>query len=234
MVSLTRSLTLQGRGSTPPAFTASLGRDLTDCQWIQQLHSYGLLKPAFLPEAEIGALRSYMRQRDRWVADAARAIQHMQQALELMNVKLTEVVADITGTTGLAIIEAILGGDRDPDRLSQLRNRRCSRSREEIARALHGHWREEHLFALAQALDHFRYLSGRIQACDQRIDAVLCPEESDDADADPNSGGDDGDAREHIARFGAECARAAHTTQCAGQAAAASALHEHKQDEEDR
>ncbi len=147
--------------------------DISDCQWIQQLHSYGLLKPAFLPEADIATLRSYMRQRNRWVADAARAIQHMQQALELMNVKLTEVVADITGTTGLAIIEAILGGERDPDRLSQLRNWRCSRSREEIARALHGHWREEHLFALAQALDHFRYLSGRIQACDQHIDAVL-------------------------------------------------------------
>ena len=147
--------------------------DVSDCQWIQQLHSYGLLKPAFLPAADIATLRSYMRQRDRWVTDAARAIQHMQQALELMNVKLTEVVSDITGTTGTAIIEAILGGERDPDRLSLYRDRRCARSREEIARALHGHWRDEHLFALAQARDHYRYLSERIQACDQRIDAVL-------------------------------------------------------------
>ncbi len=147
--------------------------DITDCQWIQQLHSYGLLRPAFLPEAEIATLRSYMRQRDRWVADAGRAIQHMQQALELMNVKLTEVVADITGATGMAIIESILAGERDPGQLSAHRDPRCGHSREEIARALHGHWREEHLFALAQARDHYRYLGERIQACDQRIDAVL-------------------------------------------------------------
>ena len=147
--------------------------DISDCQWIQQLHSYGLLKPAFLPEADIATLRSYMRQRDRWVTDAARAIQHMQQALELMNVKLTEVVNDITGTTGMAIIEAILAGERDPEKLSAHRHTRCARSREEIARALYGHWREEHLFALAQAREHYRYLGQCIQTCDQRIDAVL-------------------------------------------------------------
>jgi hypothetical protein len=110
--------------------------DISDCQWIQELHSYGLLKQAFIPEAQIATLRSYVRQRDRWVADAARAIQHMQQALELMNVKLTEVVSDITGTTGLAIIDSILAGERNAERLSELRDRRCSRSQEEIARAL--------------------------------------------------------------------------------------------------
>jgi transposase len=163
--------------------------DISDCQWIQQLHSYGLLKPAFLPEADIATLRSYMRQRDRWVADAARAIQHMQQALELMNVKLTEVVSDITGTTGMAIIAAILAGERDPEQLSRHRDRRCARSREEIARALHGHWREEHLFALAQARDHYRYLGERIQNCDQRIDAVLkrLTLHKPDQDADPQA-----------------------------------------------
>lgn len=74
--------------------------DVSDCQWIQELHSYGLLKEAFLPQTQIATLRSYMRQRDRWVADAGRAIQHMQQALELMNVKLTEVVSNITGSYG--------------------------------------------------------------------------------------------------------------------------------------
>lgn len=99
--------------------------DISDCQWIQELHSYGLLKQAFVPEAQIATLRSYVRQRDRWVADAARAIQHMQQALELMNVKLTEVVSDITGTTGLAIIDSILAGERKAERLSELRDRRC-------------------------------------------------------------------------------------------------------------
>ena len=147
--------------------------DISDCQWIQELHSYGLLKQAFLPDAQIATLRSYVRQRDRWVADAGRAIQHMQQALELMNVKLTEVVNDITGATGLGIIDSILAGERDAERLSEHRHRRCSRSREEIARALQGTWREEHLFALEQARDHYRYLGERIAACDARIDAVM-------------------------------------------------------------
>lgn len=147
--------------------------DISDCQWIQELHSYGLLKQAFVPEAQIATLRSYVRQRDRWVADAGRAIQHMQQALELMNVKLTEVVSDITGTTGMAIIDSILAGERDAGRLSELRNPRCSRSQEEIARALLGSWREEHLFALSQARDYYRYLGERIAACDARIAAAM-------------------------------------------------------------
>jgi transposase len=147
--------------------------DISDCQWIQELHSYGLLKQAFVPGAEIATLRSYVRQRDRWVADAGRAIQHMQQALELMNVKLTEVVSDITGTTGLAIIDSILAGERDAERLSELRHPRCSRSQQEIARALLGSWREEHLFALGQARDHYRYLGECIVACDARIHAVM-------------------------------------------------------------
>jgi transposase len=147
--------------------------DISDCQWIQELHSYGLLKQAFVPEAQIATLRSYVRQRDRWVVDASRAIQHMQQALELMNVKLTEVVNDITGTTGLAIIDRILTGERDAERLSELRNGRCAHSQEEIARALLGSWREEHLFALAQARDYYRYLGERIAACDVQIAAAM-------------------------------------------------------------
>jgi len=147
--------------------------DISDCQWIQELHSYGLLKQAFLPTAQIATLRAYMRQRDRWVAEAGRAIQHMQQALELMNVKLTEVVSDVTGATGMAIIDAILDGERDPQRLSEHRHPRCAKSREEIARALHGSWREEHLFALDQARHHYRYLGERIAACDARLDEIL-------------------------------------------------------------
>jgi transposase len=147
--------------------------DISDCQWIQELHSYGLLRQAFVPEAQIATLRSYVRQRDRWVTEAGRAIQHMQQALELMNVKLTEVVSDITGTTGMAIIDSILAGERDAGRLSELRNPRCSRSQEEIARALLGSWREEHLFALAQARHYYTYLGERIAACDTRIAAAM-------------------------------------------------------------
>jgi transposase len=161
--------------------------DISDCQWIQELHSYGLLKQAFLPEAQIATLRSYMRQRDRWVADAGRAIQHMQQALELMNVKLTEVVSNITGATGTAIIDSILAGERDPQRLSEHRQPNCKRTREEIARALEGNWRSEHLFALEQARDHYRYLGGRIAACDTRIEEVMrqCSIREDD----PEGGG---------------------------------------------
>jgi transposase len=173
--------------------------DLSDCQWIQELHSYGLLKQAFLPTAEIATLRAYMRQRERWVADAARAIQHMQQALELMNIKLTEVVADITGATGLAIIDEIIAGERDPERLSVHRNPRCKSSREEIARALHGTWREEHLFALEQARSHFRYLGERIAACDARIDAVM---KACAASGEPPAGGK-GDRGPHPFAFDA-------------------------------
>lgn len=147
--------------------------DVSDCQWIQQLHSYGLLKPAFIPASEIAELRAYMRQRERWVADAARAIQHMQQALELMNVKLTEVVSNVVGKTGLSIIDRILTGERDARVLAADRDRRCKRSESEIARALRGTWRQEHLFALEQARDHYRYLGERIVCCDKRIDAVL-------------------------------------------------------------
>jgi transposase len=147
--------------------------DISDCQWIQELHSYGLLKQAFVPEAQIATLRSYVRQRDRWVTEAGRAIQHMQQALELMNVKLTEVVSDITGTTGMAIIDSILAGERDAGRLSELRNPRCSRSQEEIARALLGSWREEHLFALSQARHYYTYLGEQISACDTRIATAM-------------------------------------------------------------
>jgi transposase len=147
--------------------------DISDCQWIQQLHSYGLLKPAFVPGAQIATLRSYMRQRERWVTEAARSIQHMQKSLELMNVKLTEVVSDISGVTGLAIIDAILAGERDAERLSEHRHDRCSRSQQEIARALLGTWHEEHLFALQQARDHYRYLGECIAACDARIEVAL-------------------------------------------------------------
>lgn len=147
--------------------------DVSDCQWIQQLHSYGLLKKAFVPEQDHAEIRAYLRQRERWVQDAARAIQHMQQALELMNVKLTEVISDISGTTGLSIIDAIIAGERDPRALARLRNAHCKRSVDEIARALKGLWQPQHLFALEQARDLYRYLGERIAICDRRVDACL-------------------------------------------------------------
>jgi hypothetical protein len=137
------------------------------------LHSYGLLKPAVILGAEQTTLRSYLRQRERWVQDAARATQHMQQALELMNLKLTEVLSDITGVTGRAIIDAILAGERNPVVLAQHRDPRCKRPESEIARALHGCWQPDQLFALEQAVLTYDFLCGRIADCDRRIDDLL-------------------------------------------------------------
>ena len=113
--------------------------DVKDCQWLQELHTYGLLRGAFRPEDEVCVLRSYLRQRSMLVAMASRAVQHMQKALEQMNLKLTEVVSDITGKTGMTIIRAILAGERDPQRLAIYRDKRCKHDQATIAKALEGH-----------------------------------------------------------------------------------------------
>lgn len=122
--------------------------DVQDCQWLQELHTYGLLRGAFRPEDEVCVLRSYLRQRSMLIAMASRGVQHMQKALEQMNLKLTEVVSDITGKTGMTIIRAILEGERDGQKLATHRDQRCKHDQATIAKALEGHWREEHLFAL--------------------------------------------------------------------------------------
>ena len=120
---------------------------------IQRLHSYGLLRASFRPPDFVLALRAYWRQRQMQVRYAAGHVQHMQKALEQMNVKLPEVVSDITGLTGMGIIEAILQGERDPIKLAKLRDGRCHHSEDEIALALEGTWRPEHLFELRQAYE---------------------------------------------------------------------------------
>jgi transposase len=147
--------------------------DVVDCQWIQQLHTFGLLAAAFRPEDEICVLRSYLRQRLMLVTYAAHHIQHMQKALEQMNLKLGHVVSDIAGVTGLAIIRAILDGQRGPGELAKLRDRRCQADEETIARALQGNWRPEHLFELRQALELFEFYRQQIAACDREIEAQL-------------------------------------------------------------
>jgi transposase len=147
--------------------------DVQDCQWLQELHTYGLLHGAFRPEDQVCVLRSYLRQRGLLVATASRAVQHMQKALEQMNLKLTEVVSDITGKTGIEIIRAILAGERDPQRLALHRDRRCKHDQATIAKALEGHWRAEHLFALQQALEQYEFLQQQLQACEQQIEACL-------------------------------------------------------------
>ena len=147
--------------------------DVRDCQWLQQLHTYGLLSGAFRPEGEIRCLRSYLRQRAMLVEYAAQHVQHMQKALTQMNVKLHHVIRDITGKTGMDITEAIVGGERDPRKLARLRDRRIKADEATIARSLRGHWREEHIFELTQALELYRLYQDKIAECDREIEAQL-------------------------------------------------------------
>ena len=147
--------------------------DVLDCQWIQQLHTFGLLAAAFRPEDQICVLRSYLRQRAMLVTYASHHIQHVQKALEQMNVKLTRVVSDVTGVTGMRIIRAILGGQRDPRALAGLRDRRCQHDEATIARSLEGSWRPEHLFALRQAVELLDFYQQQLVVCDREIEAYL-------------------------------------------------------------
>jgi len=147
--------------------------DVLDAQWIQRLHSYGLLRASFRPPDSVLALRAYWRQRQMLVRYAASDVQHMQKALEQMNVKLTEVVSNITGVTGMLIIAAILQGERDAIKLARLRDPRCGHGQDEIALALQGTWRHEHLFALRQAYDLYQFRHAQIAACDEKVKAEL-------------------------------------------------------------
>jgi transposase len=147
--------------------------DLLACQWLQKLHTFGLLSGAFRPANEICELRGYVRQRSMLVQDLSRIIQHMQKALTQMNVKLQHVLKDITGKTGLAIIRSILEGERDPVVLAQHRDPRCKNSEDTIAKALKGHWRPEHLFALEQAVQLYDTHREMVRACDEKIQACL-------------------------------------------------------------
>jgi transposase len=143
--------------------------DVLDCQWIQQLHTYGLLAGAFRPPDEMCVLRSYLRQREMLTQSASMHIQHMQKALQQMNLLLHNVVSDITGVTGMKIIKAILAGERDPRVLARHRDERCHNSAATIAKSLVGNYREEHLFALRQAVDLYETYQGKIADCNQAI-----------------------------------------------------------------
>jgi transposase len=144
--------------------------DIQDCQWLQGLHSVGLLRGSFRPEAEIVALRAYLRHRATLIEYRAAHIQHMQKALQQMNVQLTQAVSDITGVTGLAIIRAIVAGQRDPQQLAALRQPGVKKTAAEIAKALTGHYRPEHLFALQQALALYDFYTAQLTACDAEIE----------------------------------------------------------------
>lgn len=147
--------------------------DVVDCQWLQRLHTYGLLSGAFRPAEDIRQLRTYLRQRSMLVEYASRHIQHMQRALTQMNLKLQHVVSDITGKTGMGIIQAIIAGERRAEELAKLRDYRTKASEATIAKALQGHWRAEHLFELAQAVELYKVYQEKIADCDRRIEALL-------------------------------------------------------------
>lgn len=143
--------------------------DAKDADWIRQLHSCGLLSAGFQPDTYTRKLRSYMRHRKNLTEMAATHIRMMQKAMEQMNIKLQHVIADITGKTGLAIIESILKGERNPKVLLQLVDGRVKASREDIARSLQGIWKEEHLFELQQSFELYQIYREKILACDQQI-----------------------------------------------------------------
>ena len=156
----------------PPRMTKQIaGRksDVLDCQWIWQLLSYGLLRGAFRPGDAVCPLRSYVRQMKRLTEDRSRCVQHMQKALTEMNVRLASAIADITGQTGMKILRAIIDGERDPQRLASFRHRRIKASADRIAASLEGTWREEHLFALDQAMQRYDFLNRQIEDCEARI-----------------------------------------------------------------
>jgi transposase len=147
--------------------------DVLDCQWIQRLHSYGLLRASFQPGPEIRKLRAYERQREMLVRYAAMHVQHMQKALELMNCKLMNVITDIVGLTGMLIIKAIVRGVRDTKKLAAYRHPNCKAEEAEIAAALQGTWQEEYVFELRQTLKLYEEYQRRLKDCDEQIEACL-------------------------------------------------------------
>ncbi|MBU6430229.1 MAG: IS110 family transposase, partial [Cyanobacteria bacterium REEB65] len=143
--------------------------DMHDCQWIQLLHSCGLLRGSFRPGEAICRLRALQRQVANLIDERSRAVQWMQKELDQMNVQVHRAVTDMTGTTGMAIIRAIVAGERDPVRLAALRDKRCQKSEQQIAEYLTGNWREEHLFNLASNIQLFDAIEELISSYDARI-----------------------------------------------------------------
>ncbi len=146
--------------------------DVLDCQWLQQLHTYGLLRASFRPPENVCALRAIVRQREMLVHYRASHIQHMQKALQQMNIQLTQVLSDITGVTGMKIIRAIVAGERDGHVLAAYRQAGCAHTESEIVKALQGHYRREHLLALRQAVELYDTYGLQIQQCDAELQAM--------------------------------------------------------------
>lgn len=159
-----------------PASLRAINRnksDVKDCEWIQELHSYGLLQGSFRPDDHGVTFRGYVRQRDRLIKDSGIQIQLMHKALTQMNIQLRQVLSDIKGLTGLQIIRAIVAGERDPKLLAEYRNHNCRKSKAEIAKALEGNYRPELVFALQQALEAYDFFQSQITICEAKINEVL-------------------------------------------------------------
>jgi len=160
--------------------------DMKDCQWGATLHAHGLLRAGFVPPAHIRRLQDYLRLRAEHVGSGASHVQHMQKALERMNVKLHDVISSLTGTSGLAVMRAILEGQRDPQRLLALCDVKIQRAKaQRVKESLRGTWAEEHLFALRQALASWEHYQRQIAECDRQIEALLG--ENGSADAPPDA-----------------------------------------------
>lgn len=158
-------------------------KDETDAQWLRRLHTFGLLNNSFRPAEEMCAVRAYWRHREELIEHRAAHIQHMQKALHQMNVRLSPTVTDITGVTGMAILRAILAGERDPEQLAALRDPRCAKPEAEFVKALTGNYRDEHVFALKQALALYDFYTQQIVECDQELErkfSALKPVHDDD------------------------------------------------------
>jgi transposase len=147
--------------------------DVQESQWLLKLHTYGLLRNSFRPPEQIRRVRTIWRLRNRHVQEAGSEIQHMQKALTTMNIQLANAISDVSGVTGQAIIRAILNGERDPDKLAEMRDHRVKASEEEIARSLEGHWQEDVLFELQQAVDAYDFRQKQIAECDRRLQTYL-------------------------------------------------------------
>jgi transposase len=147
--------------------------DISDCQWLQYLHSVGLLRASFRPPEAVCAVRSLLRHRGNLIRYASQQVLHLHKALTQMNLQIHNVIADVVGVTGLAILDAVLAGERDPQKLAALKDRRIRASADTIARSLRGDWREEHLFTLRQALATWRHYQNLIAECDVEIQRRL-------------------------------------------------------------
>jgi len=165
--------------------------DVWDSRWLRRLHTFGLLRGCFIPARDIQTVRTYWRHRLGLVESASQQIHLMQKSLEQMNVQLHKVISDITGVTGTIIIRAIVAGERDPEALASLEHPKVKRSKEEIIKALTGHYSEEHLFTLQQALETYDFCHQQMVACDAKVQAYMAQFEDKQKDEEEESAGED-------------------------------------------